>query len=350
VTRRLSFWLLLSLGVHAVLVGLVLLLIGLSPRPLPMLFVDLVQGFLGASGPAADAGDSDGQPAGAARGPAPAAPGRRELRAPGSRLPAAAVRPAPATDRAGPPRQATPGSSPSPERASPAERAVPPEVPQPAAPPRDLALVEPPGTESPPVPAEPGRAVATPGLSASSPAVVIAPPAQGTGDGLEATPRAAGPGSAASSAPSGGSGGGTSGGRGAAGTAPGGGRTPVGDGPGLGVGARDGSVLALAIPGDGTGIGGEYQGYARLLRRRVQETLIYPPAALRRQLTGNVELRVTVDSAGAITEVTLGASSTHRLLDDAAMQAAREVGRVPFPPEVAPRPLRIRLPVVFDLR
>jgi TonB family protein len=109
-------------------------------------------------------------------------------------------------------------------------------------------------------------------------------------------------------------------------------------------------VLALAIPGDGTGSGSEYQGYAHLLRRRVQETLIYPRGALRRQLTGSVELRVTVDAAGAITEVTLGASSSHRLLDEAAVQAAREVGRVPFPPEVVPRPLRIRLPVVFDLR
>ena len=44
------------------------------------------------------------------------------------------------------------------------------------------------------------------------------------------------------------------------------------------------------------------------------------------------------------------ASSSHRLLDDAALEAVRAVGRVPFPPGVRPRPLKMRLPVVFVLR
>jgi TonB family protein len=63
-----------------------------------------------------------------------------------------------------------------------------------------------------------------------------------------------------------------------------------------------------------------------------------------------VDLRVTVDATGAITDVTLTTSSTHRLLDEAAVQAAREVGRVPFPRDLAPRLLRIPVPVRFDHR
>jgi hypothetical protein len=38
------------------------------------------------------------------------------------------------------------------------------------------------------------------------------------------------------------------------------------------------------------------------------------------------------------------------MLDEAAVHAAREVGRVPFPPDLAPRPLRIPVPVRFDVR
>jgi len=51
-----------------------------------------------------------------------------------------------------------------------------------------------------------------------------------------------------------------------------------------------------------------------------------------------------------ISRVEVVASSSHRVLDDAALDTVRGVGRVPFPPNVRPRSLRVRLPVVFDLR
>jgi len=109
-------------------------------------------------------------------------------------------------------------------------------------------------------------------------------------------------------------------------------------------------MLALAIPGDGSGIGSEYDGYVALLRRRVQEALAYPATARRRELTGTVQVDVEVQPTGAITRVALAAPSAHRVLDEAALEAARGVARVPFPPGVHPRALRVRLPVVFDLR
>jgi protein TonB len=124
----------------------------------------------------------------------------------------------------------------------------------------------------------------------------------------------------------------------------------AGDGLPGGLGAREGSVLALAVPGEGGAAPGEYDGYVALLRRRVQEALTYPSAARRRELTGTVQVEVEIQPTGAIGQVRLAASSSHRVLDEAALEAVRGVDRVPFPPALRPRPLRVRLPVVFDLR
>jgi protein TonB len=109
-------------------------------------------------------------------------------------------------------------------------------------------------------------------------------------------------------------------------------------------------MLVLAVPGQGGGARGDYDGYYALLRRRVQEALRYPATARRRDLGGTVEIEVEVQATGAISRVSLAASSSHPVLDEAALAAARGLERVPFPPGVTPRPLRMRVPVVFDLR
>lgn len=125
---------------------------------------------------------------------------------------------------------------------------------------------------------------------------------------------------------------------GAGGAAPSGGRGGrIGDGP-----------LALAIPGDGGA--GAYGPYLSALRRRLQESLAYPAAARRRGLSGTVHLEILLDATGRVSEVLLARSSSHAVLDDAALEAARGLRRVPFPPDVRPRPLRVLLPVVFELR
>jgi protein TonB len=123
-----------------------------------------------------------------------------------------------------------------------------------------------------------------------------------------------------------------------------------GGGQGAGLGARQGSGLALAVPGDGGGDAAEYEGYYALVRSRLHEILRYPTVARRRGLTGRVEVEVDIAPSGVVGATALVASSSHRLLDDAALEAAQALGRVPFPPGVRPRPLRMRLPVVFVLR
>ena len=137
---------------------------------------------------------------------------------------------------------------------------------------------------------------------------------------------------------------------------------PGGDGPpglgrrgglaSIGTGAPGGGgdgTLALAIPGDGDGAG-VYASYLALLRRRVQEAMTYPSSARRRGLSGTVHLEIALEPTGVISDVTLTRSSSHEVLDEAAIEAVRSLRRVPFPPDVRPRPLRVRLPVVFELR
>jgi periplasmic protein TonB len=116
-------------------------------------------------------------------------------------------------------------------------------------------------------------------------------------------------------------------------------------------GARDGAGLALAIPGNGNDpAAADYDGYRAALRQRLHESLTYPPLARRRGLSGTVVVDVEVDASGKIGRVTLVASSSHAVLDDAALDAMRGVPRVPFPPGVPPRRLLVRLPVVFEIR
>jgi TonB family protein len=119
-----------------------------------------------------------------------------------------------------------------------------------------------------------------------------------------------------------------------------------GRGGGLGAGA-----LARAAPGDGQGGGAaDYTRYLSVIRQRIQESLQYPASARRRGLSGTVHLEIEVAPSGVIARVAVIASSSHRLLDEAALEAARALPRIPFPGDLRPRALRARLPIVFELR
>ena len=119
-----------------------------------------------------------------------------------------------------------------------------------------------------------------------------------------------------------------------------------------GSGAGPGSAVALATPGAG-GSGAppaEYGPYLRQFRQRVQESLIYPLAARRQGLGGTVELHVWLEATGRVRDVQVVRSSTHGLLDDAALETVRRLGVVPFPQSLPRRPLLIRIPLVYELR
>lgn len=325
--RRLSLWMLLSIGVHAGLVVAAFALIGLVTSP-PMLFVDLVHGLFATDSPgsAGQRGGGDG-----ARTPGSALPGgqasssasRRSSRAP-------ALAPTPAPERRAP--------EPAAPAAPPAESVRPPEPAQPPPPPAPAVSEPAPVTEAVPS-SEPATAAPRRAESPSHSTIVGGSPSSG--------------GAVAGSASPGPTAGGGSGGQS---LAPGAGSTSGGRGTGEGVsasggaGAGTGGPLALAAPGEGGGEGAEYVAYLALVRRRIHELLTYPSVARHRGVSGTVHIEVEIAATGAVGRVSLAASSSHRVLDDAALDAARGVRHVPFPPNVRPRPLRVRLPVVFDLR
>lgn len=115
-----------------------------------------------------------------------------------------------------------------------------------------------------------------------------------------------------------------------------------------------GDQLAALTPGSdggmGAGLGSEYAAYLARVRQRIQEGLRYPPVARRRGVSGTVQLEIAIDPAGVIAAVSVIGSSSHEILDRAAADAARSLPRQPFPPDVRPRALTVRLPVVFELQ
>jgi periplasmic protein TonB len=111
-----------------------------------------------------------------------------------------------------------------------------------------------------------------------------------------------------------------------------------------------GSRLALAPGGTGGEPGSEYGGYLAGVRRRIQESIQYPTSARRRGVKGTVNLEILIRADGAISSVSVAGSSTHSELDEAAVEAVRSLSPQPFPAGLKPRPLRVKLPIVFDLQ
>jgi TonB family protein len=288
----------LSLLAH-VAVGAALLTLSVTDWS-PPLFVDLVE-----------RGESPGVPPAAAPStPGPAArPHQRSARA-GASAPRAAAAPA----RAAPPVTSARPAPPAP--LAPSAEPVPP------SPPAQAAPLAPPAAVAPPVLADSSPApLAPPSPPASSaPAASASPVAPARGGAAEGLPGARAGGETRGDAPS----------------------APIGP---------PGSSLALGSPGAGAGaIPAEYGPYLQRFRQRVQESLVYPLAARRQGLRGTVELDVWLDPAGRVRDVRVARSSSHDLLDEAAVETIRGLGPLPFPDSLPRRSLRIRLPLVFDLR
>lgn len=118
-----------------------------------------------------------------------------------------------------------------------------------------------------------------------------------------------------------------------------------------GAGGGSGSLLALAGPSGRSGeVPPEYGAYLARFRERIQESVVYPFASRRRGEAGRVEVELLVDPTGRVRELNVVSSSSHALLDEAAVEAVRSVRPLPLPEHLPRRPLRVRLPVIFQLR
>jgi protein TonB len=295
----------LSLLAHVAVGGALLTLSVTDWRP--PLFVDLVE-----------RAESPGVPAAGMPGPsAPAARSHERSGRAGARAPRAAAAP----ERAAPPE--APGTAARPAPAAPPAPSAEPVPPPPAA-----------HAAPPPAAAPVALPPPAPGLADSSPAPADPPsPPASPAPATSPSPAVPARGGAADGPPGVRAGGAT---RGDAPSSPGG---------------APGAPLALGSPGAGAGtIPAEYGPYLQRFRQRVQESLVYPLAARRQGLRGTVELDVWLDPAGRVRDVRVARSSSHDLLDEAAVETIRGLGPLPFPDSLPRRSLRIRLPLVFDLR
>jgi periplasmic protein TonB len=160
--------------------------------------------------------------------------------------------------------------------------------------------------------------------AAPAPSPVADPPASGAGSAPSAAPGAGAESGVASDA-----------------------QTGSGQGPSAGGGSR----LALARAGAGrSDVPAEFGPYLASFRQRIQELVVYPLSARRRGLAGKVEVEVVLEPTGRVRTAVVVASSSHAMLDDAALDAVRSLSPVPLPDNLPKRPLRVRLPIVFDLR
>jgi periplasmic protein TonB len=113
---------------------------------------------------------------------------------------------------------------------------------------------------------------------------------------------------------------------------------------------RAASLLALAGKGAGRGeVPAEFGPYLTRFRERIQELVVYPLAARRRGLAGRVEVELLLEPSGRVRDLAVVSSSSHLLLDEAAVEAVRSLAPMPLPEHLPRRPLRVRLPVIFQL-
>lgn len=120
----------------------------------------------------------------------------------------------------------------------------------------------------------------------------------------------------------------------------------TGGGQGTGIGSGRGSGSG---PGTGTAsVMGSYLHRVRLLLERHKN---YPEVARRRNQEGIVILRFTISAHGQIVARGITRSSGHPVLDEAAQETLRRVGRFPpLPPELQRSQLTLEVPLAFRLR
>lgn len=258
------------------------------------------------------------------------------------------------------PAGAPPVSVPPPVVTPPPARPAPAAIPSPAAPAPAAPPVPAPSPSAPTLAVVPGKESAVAGAASSALSTRMqvadgarAPDPGSAGGGAVAASRGAGAREATATPRSGSpdadgmAGTGVSGGAGRAGDQ---GGAPRGTSAGPQATRGGDDRLPRSAAGTPGAPGSEYTPYLMLVRRHIQEALRYPLSARRRGLTGTVHVEILIEPGGRITAASLVQSSSHALLDEAALEAVRSVPAVPFPSGLAPRPLRARLPVVFDLR
>jgi protein TonB len=87
------------------------------------------------------------------------------------------------------------------------------------------------------------------------------------------------------------------------------------------------------------------------LQRAISRKRYYPTAARRKKLQGKVYVSFLLRRDGRLTGIALAKGSGHDVLDDAAMETLRRLGRFkPIPDAIGRSQWRLRVPINFALR
>jgi protein TonB len=117
-----------------------------------------------------------------------------------------------------------------------------------------------------------------------------------------------------------------------------------GSGRGSGSGAGPGR-------GAGSGSGSLLQGYLRQIRSLLEHQKTYPVIAQRLNIQGVAVLQFTIAADGRLTGTSLCKSSGNDILDKAARETVRKVGRFPpLPAGLGRQQLTVEIPLAYRLR
>lgn len=124
-----------------------------------------------------------------------------------------------------------------------------------------------------------------------------------------------------------------------------------GPGSGSGAGSSSGSGSGSGVgQGPGPGAGSLLQGYLRQVRGLLERQKKYPRMAQRLNMQGVVLLQFTIAADGCIQATRLCRTSGHDLLDEAAQETVRRVGRFPpLPSGLGRQKLAVQIPLAFRL-
>ena len=91
--------------------------------------------------------------------------------------------------------------------------------------------------------------------------------------------------------------------------------------------------------------------YFQELSGLIEKQKRYPPAARRLKQSGAVEVSFYLKKDGTFERLTLTRPSAFQILNEAALDLIRSIGRFPVPPQgVGNEGLEIKVPVIYELR
>lgn len=90
--------------------------------------------------------------------------------------------------------------------------------------------------------------------------------------------------------------------------------------------------------------------YAKIIQRKILESLTYPPAAKEAGFQGMVKISLKLSAQGDLLDSKIKESSNYRLLDDNAVKMAQKiVPYPPFPPAIKEAQLWVDVPIIYQL-